>query len=107
MSKPFFCAVCCEVGPFAAAAPFGGVPAGGVALVEGIGVEPGGGSGGPLRPHAASANAAAVSTISAKATLRRLKAKRLVPQELLQHSRSHRSGEILAITPCHRVYCPR
>ena len=79
-------------------------PAGGVALAVGVGVAPGGGSGIPLRPQAASINPAAVSAASAKTTLKRLKAKRPVPQKLLQHSRSHRGGEILAITPCHRVY---
>jgi hypothetical protein len=67
----------------------------------------GGGSSGPMRPQADRPSAtAATSTTSANGTLTRSKAKGRSTQvaETHQHSRSDRSGEILAITPCQRVY---
>ena len=66
----------------------------------------GGGSSGPLRPHADRPSAVATSTASANLTLKRLRAKRRsTPAPATRnHSRSNRSGEILAITPCQRVY---
>ena len=75
-SKPFFCAVCCDIGLLGGGAPGAG---GGAGVVEAIGdgVPPGGGSGGPLRPQAASIKAAAVKATSAKAMLRRLRTKKI------------------------------
>src|SRR5208282_74754 len=69
----------------------------------------GGGSSGPLRPQADRPSAAATSTASANLTLKRSKAKRRSPpaSATRHHSRSNRSGEILAITPCQRVYLPQ
>jgi hypothetical protein len=66
----------------------------------------GGGSSGPLRPQADRPRAAATSTASANLTLKRSRAKRRsTPAPATRnHSRSNRSGEILAITPCQRVY---